>query len=90
MNNDPHKNKIETQLLRVVVSQNNGSVLARFQDWSAGKAAEDVETRLVLPRSQPRFASNRQAETRTLSVCRSGSPLIGNKVLLKTPSARTG
>ena len=46
MHNDRHKNKIETQLLRVVMSQNNGSVLARFQDWSAGKAAEDVEHRL--------------------------------------------
>jgi hypothetical protein len=42
MNNDRHKNKIETELLSVMVSQNNGSVLARFEDWAAARSPEDV------------------------------------------------
>jgi hypothetical protein len=41
--NNKRTNKIEIELLRILTTRNNGSVLARFHNWSAGKAPEDVE-----------------------------------------------
>jgi hypothetical protein len=41
--NNKRTNKIEIELLRILTTRNNRSVLARFHDWSAGKAPEDVE-----------------------------------------------
>jgi hypothetical protein len=37
------RNKIEAELIRILATRHNGSVLSRFQDWSASRSPDDVE-----------------------------------------------
>jgi hypothetical protein len=37
------RKKIETELIRILATRHNGSVLSRFQDWSASRSPDDIE-----------------------------------------------